>query len=209
MWNPLSMVAALAVAAVTTVVAAAALVLERRRRQEVGALRELSATLEGDLRELTASSTARTAALEAERDAAAASSEATIAELERAWPLLLAGVERRWADAVAAGPAERGVTGTSPSAQLAEAVERALQRLREEVGVDTALSGDGPSLPPARAAVVLLGIIEAVEVLAPRVETIDVRLGTPVVVTAGGWSGDDRPDVRDIGTRTGVRVVLT
>lgn len=207
-WNPLSVVAVLVVAAVTTVVAAGALMLERRRRQEIQRLLARSASLESDLQEMATSAESRIAALEAERDEAAATSEATITELRRVWPLLLAGVERQWANAVAAGPGERGVTESSPSAQLEQAVERVLQRLREEVGVDTRCSGAAPALPAERATVVLLGVMEAVELLATRVETIDVRLGDPVVVTAGGWTGDgERPDVDAIGGD--VRVVLT
>jgi len=106
------------------------------------------------------------------------------------WRLLLARVERQWADAVNAGADERGVVDASPADQFAQAVERDLERLREEVGVQTTLTATKPAedLDPLST---LLAVGEAVALLAYHSENVRVDLRDPAVVAGEDWSGDD------------------
>ncbi|MDQ6698509.1 MAG: hypothetical protein M3Z46_13735, partial [Actinomycetota bacterium] len=106
------------------------------------------------------------------------------------WRLVLARIERQWADAVNAGPDERGVIDASSSEQLAQAVARDLERLREEVGVQTTLAparSDGVIDPLTT----LLAVGEAVALLAYHSEHVLVDLHDEAVVTGEDWTGDD------------------
>ena len=106
------------------------------------------------------------------------------------WRLLLARVERQWAGLVNAGPEERGVTEGSRGEQLAQAVQRELERLREEVGVETAMVVDGP-VDARHALTTLLALGEAAAMLAARSERVTIELADQVVVTGQEWTGDD------------------
>ncbi|HET6954885.1 MAG TPA: hypothetical protein VFI47_31275, partial [Acidimicrobiales bacterium] len=55
------------------------------------------------------------------------------------WHLLLAHIARRWAAVAGVPPEGRGVTPGPPADQLAQALARETERLREEVGVDVEL----------------------------------------------------------------------
>lgn len=106
------------------------------------------------------------------------------------WHLLLARVERQWADAVNAGADERGVIDASPADQFAQAVERDLERLREEVGVQTTLTATKPA-EDVDPLTTLLAVGEAVALLAYHSENLRVDLRNPAVVSGEDWSGDD------------------
>jgi hypothetical protein len=100
------------------------------------------------------------------------------------WNLLLSRVERQWAAAVGARPEERGVASASRGDQLAEAVRRELERLREEVGisaaVDVAVVGDVGEIDTVAG---LLAVGEALTTIAPVSERVRVELGPQLVVT--------------------------
>ena len=106
------------------------------------------------------------------------------------WRLLLARVERQWADLVNAGPGERGVVDGSRGEQLAQALQRELERLREEVGVETTMVVAGP-VDAGHALTTLLAVGEAAAMLAARSEHVTVELRDQAVVTGQDWSGDD------------------
>lgn len=106
------------------------------------------------------------------------------------WRLLLARVERQWADVVNAGPDERGVIDTSQGEQLAQAIARDLERLREEVGVQTTLAPTQP-IGDDDPLTTLLAVGEAVALLAYHSEHVGVDLGIPAVVSGEDWTGDD------------------
>ena len=108
--------------------------------------------------------------------------------LDRCWRLLLARVERQWANAVGAGADERGVVSGTSGEQLHEAVARELERLREEVGLDTALTGTGA--PAGHPLLVLLAAGELAALTAPHSERVEVELGDRLVVVGEGWSDD-------------------
>lgn len=108
--------------------------------------------------------------------------------LEASWRLLVSRIERQWASAVGAGPQERGVVDGPPEAQLDQALAREAERLREEVGVDTAVAGTaGPG--SAHPLVVLLAAGELAAVAAPHSERVVVELAEGLVVLAEGWTG--------------------
>jgi hypothetical protein len=108
--------------------------------------------------------------------------------LDRCWRLLLARVERQWAGAVGAGADERGVASGTGDDQLHEAVARELERLREEVGLDTAVTRTGAM--DAHPLLVLLAAGELAALTAPLSERVEVELGDRLVVVGGGWSDD-------------------
>jgi hypothetical protein len=111
-------------------------------------------------------------------------------EGDNGWQLLLARVERHWAGVVNAGADERGVVDGPRSAQLIQAVQRELERLREEVGVETTLAPGAP-VEDELALMTLLAVGEAAAVLASCSEAVAVELGAPAVVAAQDWTGDD------------------
>lgn len=104
---------------------------------------------------------------------------------EACWWLLLSRVERQWAEAVGARPEERGVARASRGDQLAEAVRRELERLREEVGisaqVDVSVVGDVGEIDTVAG---LLAVGEALTAVAPVSERVHVEVGPQLVVTA-------------------------
>jgi hypothetical protein len=106
------------------------------------------------------------------------------------WRLLLARIERQWADVVNAGADERGIVDGSAGAQLAEAVQRDLERLREEVGVETTTRALGP-VEYRDPLTILLAVGEAVALLAYHSEHVQVDLRDDAVVVGQDWTGDD------------------
>ena len=140
---------------------------------------------------------ARLAAAEAEAEAAraaAAAAAARGADGDGLWHLLLAHVARRWGAMVGVPPEGRAVVAGPPADQLAEALAREIERLREEVGVDvemvasaadpdTGRLGDDPEdLVPA-----LLAALELLGVLASTAQRVTVSLGGELVLTGEGW----------------------
>jgi hypothetical protein len=104
---------------------------------------------------------------------------------EACWWLLLSRVERQWAEAVGARPEERGVARASRGDQLAEAVRRELERLREEVGISADVvvttSGDVGEIDTVAG---LLAVGEALIAVAPVSERVQVDVGPQLVVIA-------------------------
>lgn len=109
--------------------------------------------------------------------------------VEPCWRLLLARVERQWAQAVGAGEVERGVAPGPHDEQLSEAVGRELERLREEVGLDTDVVRTG-AMGDVHPLLVLLAAGELSALAAPHSERVAVELGDQLVVVAEGWSSD-------------------
>ena len=108
------------------------------------------------------------------------------------WNLLLAHVTRRWAAVVGVPPDGRSVLGADPAAQLAQALARETERLREEVGVDVELNaaataaGDGTDDVNGRVAV-LVAALELLGVLATSAQRVTVDVGETLVITGDGW----------------------
>jgi hypothetical protein len=104
------------------------------------------------------------------------------------WAILLATLARRWAGVVGAPPEARGVRSGTVSEQLAEALAREAERLREEVGVDVEVRGNG-SLEPGDPVTFLLAATDVLGVLAAVCEGVTIELDDGLVLTGEGWSG--------------------
>jgi type II secretory pathway pseudopilin PulG len=108
------------------------------------------------------------------------------------WQLLLAHVTRRWGAVVGVPPDKRSIVGGATSAQLAQALARETERLREEVGVDVQLTA--PEQPPegepgelAGRVAVLVAALELLGVLASSSQRVTVDVGESLVLTGEGW----------------------
>jgi hypothetical protein len=157
-----------------------------------------------EAREWFASANAREAA-EAERqreraeaaearlgEAAAGSGDAA----DGLWQLLLAHIARRWAAMVGVPPEGRGVVAGPAADQLAQALARETERLREEVGVDVDLVAPEGAVDPAAARLgdhpadripALLAAIELLGVLAASAQLVTVEVGPELVLMGDGW----------------------
>jgi hypothetical protein len=147
-------------------------------------------------------------AAEADAASARAAAEAAAAAADGhddgLWHLLLAHVARRWGAMVGVPPEGRAVVAGPAADQLAEALAREIERLREEVGVDVEMSavtageavagregeggegarlGDeaGDRLPALLAALELLGV------LAATAQRVSVTFGRELVLRGEGW----------------------
>jgi hypothetical protein len=152
----------------------------------------------------------RTAELEARLDAATRAASGGAAD--GLWQLLLAHLTRRWAAMVGVPPEGRTVVAGPGSAQLAEALSREIERLREEVGVDVDLvaDDDGAHLgdDPGDRVPVLLAAVELLGVLAASCQQVTVELGDSLLLVGEGRldPGDELAAVRDRVAAAGVSV---
>ncbi|HKE72816.1 MAG TPA: hypothetical protein VKB57_04345, partial [Acidimicrobiales bacterium] len=148
--------------------------------------------------DLTRRSTAAEAAAEearAELAAVVAASSSADADGDGLWQLLLAHVARRWGAMVGVPPDGRGVVAGPPADQLAQALSREIERLREEVGVDVEmLAPDAPDPGASRLGddpddrvPALLAALELLGVLVSTAEKVTVSLGDELVLTGEGW----------------------
>jgi hypothetical protein len=160
--------------------------------------------LRGQQEWLTAANERLTADAERQRERAddlAARLEAAVPPAERPgggddglWRLLLAHVARRWGSVVGVPPEGRAVVSGPASAQLAEALTREVERLREEVGVDvdlvTVAAGEQGAArlgdDPADRVPVLLAAVELLGVLASSCQQVTVEVGATVTLVGEG-----------------------
>jgi hypothetical protein len=236
---------AFALVAVVVIAGAACAVLARgradarRRLAEVSAERarladQLTAAvterddLRGQQEWLTAANNRVTADAERQRERAddlAARLEAAVPPAERPggadddglWRLLLAHVARRWGSVVGVPPEGRAVVSGPASAQLAEALTREVERLREEVGVDVdlvpvAAAGEQEAArlgdDPADRVPVLLAAVELLGVLASSCQQVTVEVGDTVTLVGEGRfdPAGELAAVRDRAAAAGVAV---
>ncbi len=169
---------------------------EETVQQHIAAKDMLTAQLEAShvrVAELEVASTASLAARDV-ATACLADLEVELTELRTTgaagWGLLLARVERQWANVVNPAAEERGVMHGPQGVQLAQAVQRDLERLREEVGVNATLAANEP-VDEGDPLTTLLGVGEAAALLAHNSEHVIVDLRDPPVVSGQDWSGDD------------------
>ncbi len=121
----------------------------------------------------------------------AATAESAAGDDDGLWNLLLAHVTRRWAAVVGVPPDGRTVLGSGPAEQLAQALARETERLREEVGVDVELNSppatsDGDTGAAGQVAV-LVAALELLGVLATSAQRVTVDIGDELVLTGEGW----------------------
>jgi hypothetical protein len=101
------------------------------------------------------------------------------------WDLLLAHITRRWASVVGVPPANRHMA-TGAADQIAQALTREAERLREEVGVDVELTVDAP-IEPADRVPFLLAAVELLGALASSAERVTIGLDGHLVLVGDGW----------------------
>jgi hypothetical protein len=104
------------------------------------------------------------------------------------WRILLATLDRRWAAGVGAPPDARGIREGTVSEQLAEALRRESERLREEVGVDVEVRTGAP-LELADPVTFLLAATDVLGVLSMECERVVLELDESLVLRGEGWSG--------------------
>ena len=123
------------------------------------------------------------------------------------WHLLLAHVTRRWAAVVGAPPGSRDMVDGGAAEQLAQAIAREVERLREEVGVDVELTVASP-VEPGDGVLLLLSAIELLGALASSAERVSVDLDGRLVLVGEGWSdlGGELAAARDRAVAAGARV---
>ena len=123
------------------------------------------------------------------------------------WHLLLAHVTRRWAAVVGAPPGSRDMVDGDAADQLAQAIAREVERLREEVGVDVELTVASP-VEPGDGVLLLLSAIELLGALASSAERVSVDLDGRLVLVGEGWSdlGGELAAARDRAVAAGARV---
>lgn len=236
---------AFALVAVVVIAGAACAVLARGRADAQRRLAEVSAErarladqltaavterdeLRGQQEWLTAANNRITADAERQRERAddlAARLEAAVPPAERPggadddglWRLLLAHVARRWGSVVGVPPEGRAVVSGPASAQLAEALTREVERLREEVGVDVdlvpvAAAGEQEAArlgdDPADRVPVLLAAVELLGVLASSCQQVTVEVGDTVTLVGEGRfdPAGELAAVRDRAAAAGVAV---
>lgn len=211
----LALVSVIAVAAL----AAAALLLRSRNalqgrltsaQAESGQLGDRLATTtreRDELRDEVARLTAEhaSAAGEAERQTARADELAVLLDAATArtpsspddaeaglWHLLLTHITRRWAAVVGVPPDGRTIAEGAWADQLAQALGRETERLREEVGVDVELKAPPPATSGASGDVdgrvaVLVSALELLGALAASAQRVTVEVGESLVLTGDGW----------------------
>lgn len=123
------------------------------------------------------------------------------------WDLLLAHVTRRWAAVVGAPPGSRDMVDGGIAEQLAQAIAREVERLREEVGVDVELTVASP-VEPGDGVLLLLSTIELLGALASSAERVSVDLDGRLVLVGEGWSdlGGELAAARERAVAAGARV---
>jgi hypothetical protein len=114
--------------------------------------------------------------------------DASVGSAGGAWRIVLSILERRWVGVVGAPPDSRGVVPGPVSDQLAEALTRESERLREEVGVDVEVSVASP-VDPADPVTFLLAATDLLGVLASECERVVLTLDGALVVVGEGWTG--------------------
>lgn len=128
------------------------------------------------------------------------------------WHLLLTHVTRRWAAVVGVPPDRRSLAPGTPVDQLAEALARETERLREEVGVDVELKATPTTTPgdgdAAGDVAVLVAALELLGALATSAQRITVEIGEALVLTGDGWADPygELPAAHAAATAAGVAI---
>ena len=108
------------------------------------------------------------------------------------WALVLADMERRWANTVGVPPGARAMKASEVAGQVAEALEREVERVREEVGVDVSLTITGDLSTP-QPVVFLLAATDMLGAMVSTCERVSLEIDEGLVMVGEMWSelGDD------------------
>ncbi len=132
-------------------------------------------------------------AAEAEaRDAARKAAEGESDDPGASWPLVLADMTRRWANTVGIQPGDRAMKATETHEQLAEALDREVERVREEVGVSVTVTVAG-QLSTKQPAVFLLAATDLLGAMVSTCERVSLTIEDGLVITGEVFAelGDD------------------
>lgn len=123
------------------------------------------------------------------------------------WPLVLADMQRRWANTVGVQPADRAMKATDVPGQLAEALDREVERVREEVGVDVSIVLSGGIATP-QPVVYLLAATDLLGAMVSTFERVALEVDDGLVMVGEVWSelGDDLEVARQRAVDAGLMV---
>jgi hypothetical protein len=151
---------------------------------------------------------AATAAAEAAAAREAVRTQALVeGEPGPSWPLLLADMERRWANTVGVPPSARAMKATEVAGQLAETLDREVERVREEVGVDVSLTLTN-EVDTGMPVVFLLAATDLLGALVSTCERVTLELDGKLVLLGEVWSelGDEIDVARQRAVAAGLEV---
>ena len=172
---------------------------------------DLHATVKRQDDELAAAMAAAEASRAAVAEAAAREAVRTKAlagdEPGPSWPLLLADMERRWANTVGVPPSARAMKATEVAGQLAEALDREVERVREEVGVDVSLTLTN-EVATGTPVVFLLAATDLLGALVSTCERVTLELDGKLVLLGEVWTelGDEIDVARQRAVDAGLAV---
>lgn len=172
---------------------------------------ELHATVKRQDDELAAAAAAAEAAGARVEEAAAREAVRTKAMAEGepgpSWPLLLADMERRWANTVGVPPSARAMKATEVPGQLAEALDREVERVREEVGVDVSITLTN-EVATGMPVVFLLAATDLLGALVSTCERVTLELDGKLVLLGEVWAelGDEIDVARQRAVAAGLAV---
>jgi hypothetical protein len=166
---------------------------------------ELRATVKRQDDEIAAAGTAAEAAAVREAARVAALAEGAPAA---SWPLVLADMQRRWANTVGVQPADRAMKATEVPGQISEALDREVERVREEVGCDVSITINDELPPTADPVVFLLAATDLLGAMVSTCEKVAIELGDGLVMVGEVWSdlGDDIEVSRQRAVDAGLQV---
>ncbi|HEY8544726.1 MAG TPA: hypothetical protein VIL36_06750 [Acidimicrobiales bacterium] len=143
--------------------------------------------------EAARSEAAAAQAAEAEaREAARKALEGQNDDPGASWPLVLADMTRRWANTVGIQPGDRAMKSTEVHEQLAEALDREVERVREEVGVDVSVTVNG-RLETKQPVVFLLAATDLLGAMVSTCERVSLHIEDGLLITGQVFMelGDD------------------
>ena len=123
------------------------------------------------------------------------------------WPLLLADMERRWANTVGVPPSARAMKATEVPGQLAEALDREVERVREEVGVDVSVTLTN-EVATGTPVVFLMAATDLLGALVSTCERVSLELDGKLVLLGEVWAelGDEIDKARQRAVDAGLAV---
>lgn len=151
--------------------------------------------------------TARAAEDEA-RDQARRQAEGQAGDPGASWPLVLADMTRRWANTVGIQPGDRAMKSTEVHEQLAEALDREVERVREEVGVDVSVTVSG-QLSTTQPVVFLLAATDLLGAMVSTCERVSLEIDDEGLLLVGdvfAELGDDIEVSRQRAVEAGLTV---
>lgn len=172
--------------------------------------RDALASEVADLRRVAETAATEAALADADTDADAGAATRTRTGNEGvggAWALLLGNLERRWVAAVGVQPEDRGLKSTTLTEQLVESLEREIERVREEVGVDVSFTVTEAN-EPEQPVVFLLAALDLLGAVVFTCERVRLDLDGDLLLVGETWTelGDEIETARTRAISAGAAV---